>query len=129
MHGSARCALCQWRKADECPADCHFRPHFPAGSQAFEKIRRVYGGNVVEITYGALPFPEQQARLAFLALEREADARIENPVMGSLGTVAVLEEQIRRLREQLASVEQKLALFQQQVALLRQQHLHPNNNL
>lgn len=112
--GLTPCAACKLLRR-KCSNDCLFAPHFPAEqAQNFAIVHRVFGAaNVSKMLQDVQP--EQRAD-AVSSLVYEAQARLRDPVYGTVGAISSLQQRVEQLERQLAlaQAEAILARVQQQ---------------
>ncbi|VFQ96581.1 unnamed protein product [Cuscuta campestris] len=107
--GSSRCAACKQLRR-RCPSDCIFMPYFPPNDPLrFASVHRIYGtNNVAKMLQEA---EEHQRGDVAESLYYEAQCRLNDPVYGCVGMIAVLQQEIQRCEWLLAKVEAQIQLL------------------
>lgn len=104
---SSSCAACKFLKR-RCVPTCLFAPHFRSDEpKKFAKVHKVFGAsNVSKILVGV---PQHQREDTVSTLVYEAEARLQDPVYGCVGAIAVLQARMTQLQHDLDIARTRLA--------------------
>ncbi|KAJ0253506.1 LOB domain-containing protein 3 [Hirschfeldia incana] len=108
MHGGAAspCAGCKILRR-KCVKDCVFAPYFPAKEPyKFANVHKIFGASNVKKMLQVLS--ENHRSDAVNSLVYEANARVQDPVYGCVGTISSLHSQLETLQTQLAFAHAEL---------------------
>nr|AMQ09513.1 lateral organ boundaries domain protein [Boehmeria nivea] len=106
---SSSCAACKLLKR-RCTPTCIFAPYFRSDEpKKFAKVHKVFGAsNVSKIL---TEVPEEQREDTVNSLAYEAEARLQDPVYGCIGAIALLQRKMAELQRDLAIARARLARF------------------
>ncbi|WZZ18845.1 hypothetical protein YC2023_111934 [Brassica napus] len=107
-HGGAvsPCAGCKLLRR-KCVKDCVFAPYFPAKEPyKFAIVHKIFGASNVNKMLQVLS--ENHRSDAVNSLVYEANARVQDPVYGCVGTISSLHRQLETLQTQLAFAQAEL---------------------
>lgn len=97
---SPPCAACKVLRRKCMPAECIFWPYFPPEDhQKFANVRKIFGASHVAKLLNEVPPQHRQDAVNSLAYE--AEARLRDPVYGSVGVIATLHRQVQHLQKEL----------------------------
>uniref|UniRef100_A0A1J3EKW2 LOB domain-containing protein 3 n=1 Tax=Noccaea caerulescens TaxID=107243 RepID=A0A1J3EKW2_NOCCA len=100
------CAACKLLRR-KCVKDCIFAPYFPAKeSYKFAIVHKIFGASNVNKMLQVLS--ENHRSDAVNAMVYEANARVQDPVYGCVGTISSLHRQLEALQTQLAFAQAEL---------------------
>lgn len=102
----AACKLLRRRCAQECPFSPYFSPHEP---QKFACVHKIFGAS--NVSKMLMEVPENQRSDTANSLVYEANARLTDPVYGSMGVISNLQHQIQRLQSDLNVVRTELVRY------------------
>ncbi|KAM0857865.1 hypothetical protein ACQ4PT_048185 [Festuca glaucescens] len=100
------CAACKLLRR-RCTPACVFAPYFPGGEpQRFASVHKVFGtsnaGKLIQ------EVPVEHRGDAASSLVYEANARISDPIYGSVGAITSLQRQVESLQTQLALAQAEM---------------------
>lgn len=103
------CAACKFLRR-KCLPDCIFAPHFPADQpQKFELVHKIYGASNISKILNQLSYDLRDE--AVKSLVYEAEARVNEPVYGCVGFIAILQLQLRQLQTELSAARRELSTY------------------
>lgn len=102
----AACKLLRRRCAQECPFSPYFSPHEP---QKFACVHKIFGAS--NVSKMLMEVPENQRSDTANSLVYEANARLRDPVYGSMGLISTLQHQIQSLQSELSVVRAELVRY------------------
>lgn len=102
----AACKLLRRRCAQECPFSPYFSPHEP---QKFACVHKIFGAS--NVSKMLMEVPETQRSDTANSLVYEANARLRDPVYGSMGVISTLQHQIQSLQSELNVVRAELVRY------------------
>eukprot|EP01018_Ginkgo_biloba_P009494 Gb_38978 [translate_table: standard] len=102
----AACKLLRRRCAQECPFSPYFSPHEP---QKFASVHKVFGAS--NVSKMLMEVPESQRADAANSLVYEANARLQDPVYGCMGTISSLQQQAQSLQAELIAVREEIMRY------------------
>ncbi|KAH9304504.1 hypothetical protein KI387_008908, partial [Taxus chinensis] len=106
---SSPCAACKFLRR-KCTAECVFAPYFPPDQpHKFANVHKIFGAS--NITKLLNELPQHHREDAVNSLAYEADARLKDPVYGCVGTISILQRQMRHLQCELAAAHADLAHY------------------
>ncbi|KAI3776207.1 hypothetical protein L1987_45979 [Smallanthus sonchifolius] len=100
------CAACKILRR-RCVENCILAPHFPPSEPLkFTMAHRVFGAsNIIKLLQ---ELQESERADAVSSMVYEANARIIDPVYGSVGTIFQLQNQVNELQAQLAKAKAEI---------------------
>ncbi|KAI3684495.1 hypothetical protein L6452_33719 [Arctium lappa] len=103
------CAACKFLRR-KCLSGCIFAPYFPPQDpQKFINVHKIFGAsNVGKLLNEVLPHQREDA---VNSLAYEAEARVRDPVYGSVGVISFLQRQVDRLQKDLDSANADLIRY------------------
>ncbi|KAL4289857.1 hypothetical protein GQ457_14G026220 [Hibiscus cannabinus] len=106
---ASSCAACKLLKR-RCGPNCIFAPYFRSDEpKKFAKVHKVFGAsNVSKIL---VEVPEEQREDTVNSLAYEAEARLQDPVYGCIGAIALLQRRMIELQHDLALARARLARY------------------
>ncbi|XP_010497950.1 PREDICTED: LOB domain-containing protein 3-like isoform X2 [Camelina sativa] len=107
-HGrpASPCAGCKLLRR-KCVKDCVFAPYFPSKEPyKFAIVHKIFGASNVNKMLQELS--ENQQGDAVNSMVYEANARVQDPVYGCVGTISSLQRQLEALQTQLAFAQAEL---------------------
>ncbi|KAK1645429.1 hypothetical protein QYE76_063234 [Lolium multiflorum] len=94
------CAACKLLRR-RCTPTCVFAPYFPGGEpHRFASVHKVFGTSSARKIIQEVPVEHRGE--AASSLVQEANARISDPIYGSVGAITSLQRQVESLQTQLA---------------------------
>ncbi|CAH8252531.1 unnamed protein product [Arabidopsis lyrata] len=100
------CAGCKLLRR-KCVKDCVFAPYFPAKEPyKFAIVHKIFGASNVNKMLQELS--ENHRSDAVNSMVYEANARVQDPVYGCVGTISSLHRQLETLQTQLAFAQAEL---------------------
>ncbi|ESQ35160.1 hypothetical protein EUTSA_v10009386mg [Eutrema salsugineum] len=100
------CAACKLLRR-KCVKDCVFAPYFPAKEPyKFAIVHKIFGASNVNKMLQMLS--ENHRSDAVNSMVYEANARVQDPVYGCVGTISSLHRQLETLQTQLAFAQAEL---------------------
>ncbi|GAA0166094.1 hypothetical protein LIER_21332 [Lithospermum erythrorhizon] len=108
-YSNSPCAACKFLRR-KCLPECVFAPYFPPEEpHKFINVHRVFGAsNVSKILNEILPHQREDA---VNSLAYEAEARLKDPVYGSVRVISVLQRQILMLQKELEATNADLMRY------------------
>ncbi|CAH2037343.1 unnamed protein product [Thlaspi arvense] len=104
--GVSPCAACKLLRR-KCVKDCVFAPYFPAKEPyKFAIVHKIFGASNVNKMLQMLS--ENHRSDAVNSIVYEANARVQDPVYGCVGTISSLHRQLETLQTQLAFAQAEL---------------------
>ncbi|GMI80892.1 LOB domain-containing protein 21 [Hibiscus trionum] len=106
---TSSCAACKLLKR-RCGPNCIFAPYFRSDEpKKFAKVHKVFGAsNVSKIL---IEVPEEQREDTVNSLAYEAEVRLQDPVYGCIGAIALLQRKMVELQHDLTLARARLALY------------------
>ena len=103
------CAACKFLKK-KCRPDCIFAPYFPPEKlQNFTSVHKIFGATrVSKLLNEVLPHQRDET---LSCLVYEAQARLRDPVYGSVGAISMLQLQVERLQKELDAANAELVNY------------------
>jgi hypothetical protein len=103
------CAGCKFTRR-KCTDDCVFAPYFPPDQpKRFADIHSVFGAsNVAKLLKDLHP---SQRMHAANSLVYEAESRLQEPIYGCVGQVAVLQHKLQQIQADLINGKKELATY------------------
>lgn len=100
------CAACKFLRR-RCTPDCIFAPYFPPEEPLkFSHVHKIFGAsNVSKLLNEVLPHQREDT---VSSLAYEAEARVRDPVFGSVGVISFLQSQVERLQKELDAANAEL---------------------
>ncbi|CAO2817028.1 unnamed protein product [Amaranthus hypochondriacus] len=106
---SSSCAACKLLKR-RCSLSCIFAPYFRANElRKFANVHKVFGASNVSKILNEVP--EEHREETVNSLLFEAEARLQDPVYGCLGAIALLQTQMFQLEHDLSVARARLAQY------------------
>ncbi|KAF9596501.1 hypothetical protein IFM89_012232 [Coptis chinensis] len=106
---ASSCAACKLLKR-KCTPSCIFAPYFRSDDiHKFAKIHKVFGASNASKILSEVP-PDQRGETVN-SLVYEAEARLNDPVYGCIGTMAILQNKMVQLQHDLAITRAHLACY------------------
>nr|XP_017250579.1 PREDICTED: protein LATERAL ORGAN BOUNDARIES-like [Daucus carota subsp. sativus] len=103
------CAACKFLKK-KCRPDCILAPYFPPEElQNFISVHKIFGATrVSKLLNEVLPHQRDET---LSCLVYEAQARLRDPVYGSVGAISMLQLQVERLQKELDAANAELVNY------------------
>jgi Lateral organ boundaries (LOB) domain len=103
------CAACKFLRR-KCTNGCVFAPYFPPEQPSkFANVHKVFGASNVAKLLNELPTHQREE--AVNSLSFEANARINNPVLGCVAYIQCLQLKIKEVQDKLNSAMEELSTY------------------
>ncbi|OWM78835.1 LOB domain-containing protein 20 isoform X1 [Punica granatum] len=103
----APCGACKFLRR-KCVSGCIFAPHFGSdqGAARFAAVHKIFGAS--NVSKLLLHIPVNRRHDAVVTISYEAQARLADPVYGSVSTILALQQQVASLQAELTMVQSQL---------------------
>ncbi|KAK2652944.1 hypothetical protein Ddye_012800 [Dipteronia dyeriana] len=115
LNSTTPCAACKLLRR-RCDEDCPFAPYFPPHEpQKFAVVHKIFGAS--SVTKMLQEVPEHKRADTANSLVFEANLRIADPVLGSMGAILTLQQQIQALQEEVFTTRNRVHNLQYREAM------------
>ncbi|KAK1576024.1 hypothetical protein Q3G72_010210 [Acer saccharum] len=115
LNSTTPCAACKLLRR-RCDEDCPFAPYFPPHEpQKFAVVHKIFGAS--SVTKMLQEVPEHKRGDTANSLVFEANLRIADPVLGSMGAILTLQQQVQALQEEVFTTRNRIHNLQYREAM------------